>query len=239
MSGNPYQTQAGVFLNLLGISDKETLRSVEYAISLSRAIELINDDGDIDLPLGFGLERLCAIHYHLFKDIYAWAGIPRSVRSSKSMGINGLVSVFAEPQDIVRNWEKLKIITENFVLQNHMPFEERVKDLASIYAKANFNHAFVEGNTRSLQIFLRQLAKTQNIFLDFSKAPHQRKWLEACGVSGYHGEVVYGDDGGRYLEPLPPNIQPLTDIFFDIASEIANPPQRPLEGFELAWARVG
>lgn len=222
MRPHPYKNENGVFINRLSINDADELRRVEYSITASKSVEI--DSGLVDLPYGFGLERLCAIHKYLFEEIYDWAGTPRNVRSSKSMGISGLVSLFAEPQDIKQNWKKLENIAENFILQKGLNFEEKVKDLTSIYAKANYNHVFVEGNTRSLQIFMKQLAKTQNIELDFSKIKNKSRWLEACGVSGFHGELVYGEDGGKYLEPLPPNIKPLTDIFFEIASEIKPAP---------------
>lgn len=194
----------------------ENAKKLEHIIASCRWLEIIQ--GAVDLPPKFGLERLVVTHKHIFGDLYSWAGKLRKTRSSKAMPTMGLMSIFAEPQDIESNWRELEDIIDDFVLQKEADFESRLKHLVTIFAKANFNHPFMDGNGRTLQLFIFQLAQLQGINLDYTKVPSPKVWCDACGRSGFHGEVLYGMDGKRHLNTLPPDLQPLTNIFFEIAS---------------------
>ncbi|MEI9967736.1 MAG: Fic family protein [Terracidiphilus sp.] len=63
--------------NRLEIRDAAILEAFEMEISTLRAEE--------PLPKGeFNPAHYCAIHHHLFQDVYEWAGRYRTVRTSKS-----------------------------------------------------------------------------------------------------------------------------------------------------------
>ncbi|WP_051542838.1 Fic/DOC family protein [Thiothrix lacustris] len=68
---------SSVLINKLGIHDAEELDEVEKTLTESRAALFEPDFTAFDLP------SLQAIHYHLFQDIYAWAGELRTVDISK------------------------------------------------------------------------------------------------------------------------------------------------------------
>jgi cell filamentation protein len=62
--------------NLPGIVDSEKLNKIERRLVTDRIAE--------GAPLGsFDLAHLCAIHHHLFQDIYDWAGKLRTVEIDK------------------------------------------------------------------------------------------------------------------------------------------------------------
>ena len=63
-----------VLRNLLGLKTQVELNEAEYAFTLGRRLELEEHliDGNYDL------EHLCAIHRHLFPDIFEWAGQTRT-----------------------------------------------------------------------------------------------------------------------------------------------------------------
>ena len=67
--------------NLVGASTKAELENAEADLSFSRLIQLMdrppNATGD--------LAELCAIHRHLFQDIYEWAGQIRTVDVRKNV----------------------------------------------------------------------------------------------------------------------------------------------------------
>src|SRR3954454_11535832 len=74
---DPYTYEGSTVLrNLLDLREAEELNAFEAEISTQRASE--------PLPAG-GLDfaHYCAVHHHLFQDVYTWAGKPRTVRISK------------------------------------------------------------------------------------------------------------------------------------------------------------
>lgn len=65
-----------VLKNILDLRDPDTLQAFEVEISTLRAEE--------PLPEGsFDAAHYCAVHRHLFQDVYEWAGQYRTVRTSK------------------------------------------------------------------------------------------------------------------------------------------------------------
>lgn len=65
-----------VLMNKLGQKEEAELDKFEAEISLERST--------IAIPSGnLSFKHYCAIHKHLFQDVYSWAGKPRAVRISK------------------------------------------------------------------------------------------------------------------------------------------------------------
>jgi cell filamentation protein len=72
-----------VLKNILDLRDPDTLEAFEVEISTLRAEE--------PLPEGtFDAAHYCAVHHHLFQDVYDWAGQYRTVRTSKG-GISSAI----------------------------------------------------------------------------------------------------------------------------------------------------
>ena len=65
-----------VLINKLDLRTQAELDDFEVEISSARAEEPL-PDGNLDFA------HYCAIHRHLFQDVYEWAGQPRTVRISK------------------------------------------------------------------------------------------------------------------------------------------------------------
>ena len=98
---------------------------------------------------GYGLDRLQAIHKHLFQDVYAWSGQIRTVPSSKRAD-NGMTSVFESPHAIASSWAPLTEKTSAFASAKHLTIDQQREQLVSVYLVVNRIHAFPEGNGRSL-----------------------------------------------------------------------------------------
>lgn len=78
-----------VLKNKLGLRKQSALDKFEAEISLERS--------SVPLPTGkLTYQHYCAIHRHLFQDVYTWAGKPRTVRISKGG------SMFCYPESINR-----------------------------------------------------------------------------------------------------------------------------------------
>ena len=103
--------------------------------------------------------------------------------------------------------------TAEFVAGKGWSFEHKRDALTDIFIAANHIHAFPEGNGRSLQVLMKQLAKERGVHLDYTKA-HFQEWNFASAVSGLHGRLFEH----LHLIPLPPNAEPIRKIFSDIAS---------------------
>jgi len=236
---SPYYNERGVLTNKLGIDDATELKAAEYSLTSRRLAELEAGRTVIATP-GFGLDRLKAIHEHIFQDVYAWAGQERTVPSSKRAE-NGMVSVFETPAGIGSSWEALGQEAQKFANAKGLGIEQQREQLASIYIEANRIHSFPEGNGRSLQTFMKQLAREQGLDLDFTRT-NAKDWNLASALSGTHGRLFEG----HYLVKQPSDPQPITKIFGDIvrparamAFEHLPPDQACAKFPELHTAYVG
>lgn len=213
---NPYiDDRTGAHFNKLGISDPAQLRQVEYALTEFRVIQLRL----APVQGNFDLEHLKQIHHHIFKDLYEWAGKERTFNFSKGDPDNpGWRTRFARHEDIqtlgrsvaqdVANWNGFKgLKKEDFALA-----------LSAVYIKLNAQHPFVEGNGRSTQAMLAQLARQAGYNLDFSKIdPHEWNRAAARSMPQY-----------KVKEPLlvrPPDTLPIQKVFSQIVEPIQSRPK--------------
>lgn len=170
---NAYGDDAAVFQNKLGLTDAHQLSKAEYELAAIRADELLT--GVVSHKhLSYGLERLMAIHLHLFQDIYGWAGKLRTLYSSKRSA-NGFVTRFVEPETIQSGWQALELQTHAFASGlngSKHNFASQLDMLVEIFIRANHLHAFPDGNGRSLQVFtIAQESNPQpirNIFMQIA-----------------------------------------------------------------------
>ena len=211
MGLNSYTDAHGVYRNKLGITDAAQLNRVEYDITARRSREILEQKvlGHVQ---GFGLARQQAIHQHLFQDVYEWAGKLRTVPSSKRLE-GGRVSVFADPDAFGPSWQALEQQTSAFVNATGWSFEQKRAALVDIFIEANRIHPFPEGNGRSLQVFMKALAREQDVELDYSQTNAQA-WNRASALSGTHGRLFEH----QCLIADPPDPEPIKKIFAAIAS---------------------
>ena len=224
---NSYRDENGLFYNKLGITEREQLRHVEYTASNLIAESILS--GNMKLKhTGYDLKHLQEIHLHLFGRLYDWAGKIRTVESSKGEALSRTITRFESPDNIVESWQNISKMTADFVTSKDWDFSTAKEKLADIMVQANFSHPFPEGNGRTLQIFMTQLAREQNITLDYSKADPEM-WNQASALSVPHFRRFEG-----HLVPREPNRISLNLILNDIArpgAEYTHLPQQN-EGFE-------
>ena len=155
-SADPYcYPGTDVLENRLGIRDSATLQAFEAAISLQRASEA--------LPNGrFSAAHYRNVHYHLFRDVYRWAGKYRQVGLVKGS------SVFCLPENIPPQMDDLFASLRGKGYLRGLSVPAFARQGATFLATLNAIHAFREGNGRAQVSFLSVLASRAGhaLFLD-------------------------------------------------------------------------
>jgi fido (protein-threonine AMPylation protein) len=168
---NPYLNDNGTLLNRFGITDKALLSEVEYGLTTQRIYTLQENP----IAGNFDLAHLKGIHKYLLGDVYAWAGQERTVNFSKRSADDlNYKGVFTQSQDIKSMADDLHLRT---IAQNYLQGlnkEQFAQALAPIYADWNQVHPFPEGNGRSLQTMMAQLATKAGHELNFDKVDPDR-----------------------------------------------------------------
>jgi cell filamentation protein len=145
-----------VLKNRLGLRTEGELTEFEHAISSQRAEEPL-PSGDLDQ------QHYCALHRHLYQDVYDWAGELRTVRTSKGG------NMFCYPENIAAQLKKLF-----GALAAARQFRELDADgfagaAAHFLAELNAIHPFREGNGRTQLAFLKLIATTAGHRMEFSR----------------------------------------------------------------------
>lgn len=100
-----------------------------------------------------GYAHYCAIHRHLFQDVYSWAGQPRTIRIGK--GGNW----FCFPEHIDANMETLFTQLRNDNDLYGLNANDFALNAAAFLAELNAIHPFREGNGRTQFSFLVELSE--------------------------------------------------------------------------------
>jgi cell filamentation protein len=143
---DPYTYKNSTVLkNKLDLRNQAELDAFEAEISSARAEEPL-PEGTLDF------KHYCAIHHHLFQDVYDWAGQPRTVRIAKGG------NPFCFPENI---HDKATNLFEELRQASHLrnlEAREFAHNAAHFLAELNAVHAFREGNGRSQLSFFALLA---------------------------------------------------------------------------------
>ena len=145
-----------VLRNLLELRDQTELDAFEVEISTLRAEE--------PLPGGdFNPGHYCAVHHHLFQDVYAWAGQYRTVRISK--GGNS----FCYPEHIPGQMDQLFERLRGGETFEGLGEEAFVEKLTIFLSDLNAIHPFREGNGRTQLSFIGLIGDTYGHSFHFER----------------------------------------------------------------------
>lgn len=175
---------SGVLRNLLGLTSAGELSLAEADLSFARALQLL----DAPPPATNDLRELRRIHFHLFQDVFDWAGQLRIIDVRKK--VTG--ADFFLPHGYIENAAAIcfkELADEGFLAGlDRASFVER---LAYHYEKINYIHPFREGNGRTQRIFWNRIAL---------QAGWQLDWRPVHGEEN-HTAARAGSDQ-QDLEPL-------------------------------------
>jgi cell filamentation protein len=138
------------------LRDQGELDDFEAEITHARAHEPL-PQGNLDFA------HFCAIHHHLFQDVFDWAGTPRTVRISKQ------ASAFCFPEHIEAQATKLfsGLAAKNYL--EGLPAKDFAGNAAHFLAELNAIHTFRESNGRTQLTFFALLADRAGPTLDLEK----------------------------------------------------------------------
>jgi cell filamentation protein len=162
-----------VLRNKLHIRDAQKLQEFEVEASSQRANEA--------LPNGrLSATHYCAVHRHLFQDVYAWAGRYRTVRTAK--GGNW----FCYPEYIGRQMSILFTDLKDKSYFRSTARSEFVKGAAEFLSVLNVIHPFREGNGRSQLSFIYLIAEQAGHPIDLARI--QRESFLRAMIASFHAD---------------------------------------------------
>lgn len=155
-----------VLVNHLNLLDDYELSQAEIDITLSATETL-----EFQLP-PYDFSYLKALHFHLFKDVYPWAGEVRRRDISKGS------TRFCTASRIVPEAERLfgQLATEQWL--EGVSRDQLITAAAEYFGELNMVHPFREGNGRALRLLFEHLIINVGFEVDWTPVS-QDEWIEA------------------------------------------------------------
>jgi cell filamentation protein len=156
-----------VLFNLLNIRDANKLADAEAEFTAHRYITY---QSSIQTLSDFSLDHLKHLHYHLFQDLYEWAGTIRDVDISKG-DTRFCTWTRIEP-------EAKKLFQTIPALAHHENYDELIEKVSDLFCEMNILHPFREGNGRVLRFFFEELLFTLGYDVTWPNIS-QQDWIDA------------------------------------------------------------
>lgn len=152
-----YTNKNGVLHNLANIDDEKILLAFE-SLKVSKRVEELYQN-PIQITDSYTLLK---IHFHLFQDVYKWAGQLRTVNISKDG------KPFFEGERFPLAFQYIDTLIAEYRETEKSNKKDLAKKLAEILDNVNFLHPFREGNGRTQREFLRLLALEKGLTLNLN-----------------------------------------------------------------------
>lgn len=178
---DPYAQENGVLKNNFGITDSASLNEVEADIAGVQIQKILKEPA----PKSFTAKHLCALHEHVFSEVYPWAGQYRQVDIAKGD------THFLKHQDIPAKLDALfSELAKARFLQDATP-QEFSDFMGNFLVQLNFVHPFREGNGRVQRLLVTQIATNAGLVLDWQTVGNEAM-KQACiaGIQGTTRQMV-------------------------------------------------
>jgi fido (protein-threonine AMPylation protein) len=170
--------ETGILKNLLGITDEAELEKAEATFASIRSYELVQTP----VKGSFDLEHLKAIHYYIFKDLYAWAGQCRDINISKG---DAFFAHYAHIEVAAK--AVFDRLAQECCLNGLAKHD--FCDRAALYlGEINALHPLREGNGRAQREFISHLGYANGYYIEW-KNTDQAEMTEASIASFKYGDA--------------------------------------------------
>ena len=181
---DPYVYEGtNVLINLANIKEQEKLDNYETTLSRIAIVELLKKPIDIK-----STKDIFEIHERLFKEIYSWAGKARTINIYKTEPVlNGLSVNYSDHTCINKDLNKIQKEIESFDWQSSSK-KEMLAKIVRIISGIWQVHAFREGNTRTVCLFLYFFIKKYNLKFNVDFIGEHSKYFRNALVLASIGE---------------------------------------------------
>ena len=181
---DPYVYEGtNVLINLANIKEQDKLDNFETTLSRVAIVELLKNPIDINLT-----KDIFEIHKRLFKEVYSWAGKPRTINIYKTEPVLGGLSVnYSEHNQIMKDLNKIQNDIDSFDWVNSSK-KEIISKIVRVISSVWQVHAFREGNTRTICLYLYFFMKKYNLKLNVDFIGEHSKFFRNALVLASIGE---------------------------------------------------
>ena len=181
---DPYvYDNTNVLINLANIKEQKELDDYETTLSRIGIIDILNNPIDIK-----SVNDIFLIHERLFKEVYSWAGKVRTINIYKEEPVlSGLSVEYSDCKSINKDLNRIQKDIDSFDWENESK-KEVLSKIARIISRIWQVHAFREGNTRTICLFLYLLMKKYNLKLNIDFIGKHSKFFRNALVLASIGE---------------------------------------------------
>ena len=181
---DPYVYEdTNILINLANIKDQKELDNYETTLSRIAIVDILNKPIEIN-----NVNDIFLIHERLFKEVYSWAGKPRTINIYKEESVlSGLSVIYSDYKTINNDLNKIQKSIESINLIK-LSKKELIHQIAVIIASIWQVHAFREGNTRTICLYLYFLMKKYDLKLNIDFIGEHSKFFRNALVLASIGE---------------------------------------------------
>ncbi len=172
-----------VLINLANIKDQKELDNFETTLSSLAIVDILNHPINLS-----SVNDIFTIHEKLFKEVYSWAGKSRTINIYKEEPVlTGLSVEYSDYKSINKDLNKIQYEIDSYKL-SELSKKELIHKITIIISSIWKVHAFREGNTRTICLFLYFLMKKYNLKLNVDFIGEHSKYFRNALVLASIGE---------------------------------------------------
>lgn len=181
---DPYVYEdTNVLINLANIKDQKELDNYETTLSRIAIVDILNKPIEIN-----DINDIFLIHKRLFNEVYSWAGKPRTINIYKEEAVlSGLSVIYSDYKTINNDLNRIQKSIKSINLTK-LSKKELIHQIAVIIASIWQVHAFREGNTRTICLYLYFLMKKYDLKLNIDFIGKHSKFFRNALVLASIGE---------------------------------------------------
>ena len=181
---DPYVYEGtNVLINLANIKEQDKLDNFETTLSRVAIVELLKNPINIT-----STKDIFEIHKRLFKEVYSWAGNPRTINIYKTEPVLGGLSVnYSDHNQIMKDLNKIQNDIDSVDWVNSSK-KDIISKVVRVISSLWQVHAFREGNTRTICLYLYFFMKKYNLKFNVDFIGEHSKFFRNALVLASIGE---------------------------------------------------